>query len=69
VGPFFAIFTMRADGSGVRQVSDRFGQFVAWSPDGRKLLVSPGLTVMNRDGSDVRPIAAGVEGIFADWVG
>jgi TolB protein len=39
-GEHHDIWVMNADGSGQRRVSPETGQFVAWSPDGRFLLIS-----------------------------
>jgi Tol biopolymer transport system component len=40
IGEHFDIWTISADGSNPRRVTPEFGQFVAWSPDGRYLLIS-----------------------------
>ena len=46
------VWVMNADGSGQRPVTSELGQFVAWSPDGRYLLVSGrALYVVRPDGT------------------
>ncbi|HJP65566.1 MAG TPA: hypothetical protein VKA30_04590 [Actinomycetota bacterium] len=40
IGPHHDIWVVNADGTGLRRVTLEFGQFVAWSPEGRYLLVS-----------------------------
>src|SRR5437660_7155002 len=51
------VYVMSADGSGLRQLTNSAGSgtdFVAWSPDGRKILFQrDGIYVMNADGSGV----------------
>jgi len=52
IGEHFDIWTIDADGSNLRRVTPEFGQFVAWSPDGRYLLVSGyALFVVRPDGT------------------
>jgi TolB protein len=52
IGEHFDIWTIGADGSDLRRVTTEFGQFVAWSPDGRYLLISGyGLYVVRPDGT------------------
>jgi TolB protein len=52
IGESFDIWLMNADGSNERRVSPEFGQFVAWSPDSTKLLISGyGLYVVRLDGT------------------
>jgi uncharacterized protein YjdB len=62
------IYVARADGSEMRQISDRCGS-PAWSPDGRTLAFSPANTdtiyVVNSDGSNVRPLFAFGSGRWA----
>ncbi|CAN5442735.1 hypothetical protein BH23BAC3_BH23BAC3_14740 [soil metagenome] len=61
------IFTMRPDGSGLRQLTDMNGSSVqpSWSPAGQQIVfssfnqhtsVGPALWVMNADGSGLRPL-------------
>jgi len=52
IGEHFDIWTVRPDGSGLRRVTPEFGQFVAWSPDSRFLLISGyALYVVRPDGT------------------
>jgi Tol biopolymer transport system component len=65
---------MRADGSNQTRVTDVFGQFAVWSPDGEFIAFSPapgGIWVMRPDGSDLTLIE--IEGLdrdieMPDWV-
>lgn len=71
-GPLFDVYVMNADGSDQRRVTERFGQFTTWSPDGRYILVSPGGYVVRPDGSGVTQLSASGPGgglDFADWRG
>ena len=48
----YDIWTIRPDGSDLRRVTPEFGQFVAWSPDSRYLLISGhALYVVRPDGT------------------
>jgi Tol biopolymer transport system component len=52
IGEHFDIWLIDADGTNLRRVTTEFGQFVAWSPDSRYLLVSGGaLYVIRPDGT------------------
>jgi TolB protein len=52
IGPYHDIWLVDVDGSNLRRVSTEFGQFVAWSPDSRYLLISGyGLYVVRPDGT------------------
>ena len=67
------IWIMDADGGNQRRVSPEVGQFVAWSPDGRYLLVSGrALFVIRPDGTGpgrIRPPgSAHALGGIPDWV-
>ena len=62
------IYVMNVDGSSVQRLTrnEREDSFPCWSPDGRQIvfgvddgLPSEAIYVMNRDGSDPRPIGAG----------
>lgn len=71
IGPFHTMYVMQADGSKERRLTDRFGQFAVWSPDGDYILFAPGLNVVRPDGTglvqirvDVRP-----EPEMPDWIG
>jgi len=72
IGDFLDIWVMNADGSGQTRLSTIFGQFCAWSPDGKYIVFNSfgGLYVMNSDGSAVTPVPIrGVPGElgFSDW--
>ena len=49
----YRIYIMNADGSEMRRLTETYGQFVDWSPDGRYLVVAGdgGLKVITPDGS------------------
>ncbi len=71
-GPLYDIYVMSADGSDQMRVTERFGQFSDWSPDGRFILVTPGGYVVRPDGSGVTLLPASAKGgslDFADWLG
>ena len=52
IGPHHDIWLVDVDGTNLRRVTPEFGQFVAWSPDGRYLLISgAGLYVVRLDGT------------------
>jgi Tol biopolymer transport system component len=73
IGPFFTLFVMNPDGSGVKRLMHGFAQFLAWSPDETKLLVAGecggiGLCVMNADGSGLTQLYGGGEWLFPDWI-
>ena len=51
VGPYQTIYVMNTDGSNQHRLSLQLGQFVDWSPDGRYLVLSPGLKVIRPDGT------------------
>ena len=66
------VWVMNADGSAQRRVTSESGQFVAWSPDGRYLLVSGrGLYVVRPDGTGRLELRAdGIDrplGGIPDW--
>ena len=72
IGEHFDIWTIDADGSNLRRVTPEFGQFVAWSPDGRFLLISGyALFVVRPDGTgrlEIRtPALARALGGIPDW--
>ncbi len=72
IGPFFDIWIKQAGGSQQTRLTQIFGQFSTWSPDGNYILFNSfgGLYVMRRDGSQVThlPInAPGGSPLFADW--
>jgi len=71
-GPLFDVYVMNSDGSDQRRVTERFGQFTTWSPDGQYILVSPGGYVVRPDGSGMAELPASGPGgglDFADWRG
>jgi TolB protein len=74
IGEHFDIWTIGADGSRLRRVTPEFGQFVAWAPDGRYLLISgAALFVVRPDGTgrlEIRtPALARALGGIPDWSG
>jgi TolB protein len=71
IGPFFDLWVMNADGSEQTRFTQGFAQFLAWSPDGAKIVFSGecsgyGLCVMNADGSGVTQLISG-ELLLPDW--
>jgi Tol biopolymer transport system component len=70
IGPWHDIWLVDADGSNPRRATPEFGQFVAWSPDSRYLLVSGArLYLVRPDGTgrlDLRPGGPNGAGI-PDW--
>jgi Tol biopolymer transport system component len=70
IGPFHELWIMNANGSDQHRLSESFGQFSSWSPDGRYLVFSPGLNVIRPDGTGQTSIPVGGVGgdvEFADW--
>ena len=70
IGPHHDVWLVGADGSNLRRVTPEFGQFVAWSPDGKYLLISgTSLYVVRTDGTGrVALHAAGASGAgIPDW--
>ncbi len=71
IGPHHDVWVINADGTGLHRVTPEFGQFVAWSPDGRFLLVAGyDLYVIRPDGTgraslDVDGLRGG---LFPDWI-
>jgi Tol biopolymer transport system component len=72
IGPWMDVWAMNADGSDQHRVTFEFGQFFAWSPDGRSILVAgaSSLYVIRPDGTGESPLPIpGVEHpLFPDWV-
>jgi Tol biopolymer transport system component len=59
-----------ADGSGELRLTETYGQFADWSPDGRYLVVAGegGLTVIRPDRSGAASIPVGASlPMFPDW--
>ena len=69
------IFTMRPDGSELKQLTANGVQNSepAWSPDGRRIAFrserngSPEVFVMNADGSDQRALTTGIRAVYPEW--
>jgi Tol biopolymer transport system component len=73
IGPWHDVWVMDADGTHQRRVTPEFGQFFAWSPDGRAIMVAgaSSLYVVRPDGSgkvDIR-IDGVPHPLFPDWIG
>ena len=72
VGPFFDIYVMNVDGSNQIRLTQRFGQFPSWSPDGRYIVFASGggLAVMRADGSGLTHLPVGIGGDlgFPYWI-
>jgi TolB protein len=71
IGPWSDVWIMDADGSDRRRVTPEFGQFFAWSPDGRAIMVSgTSLYVVRPDGSG--RVTIRIDGVphplFPDWI-
>ncbi|MDP9342354.1 MAG: hypothetical protein M3Q23_09745 [Actinomycetota bacterium] len=68
VGPYHTLWIMNADGSNQHRLTDVFGQFAVWSPDGRYILFAPGLSVIRPDGTGLARIEVGAaEPEMPDW--
>jgi Tol biopolymer transport system component len=64
------VYVMRPDGSGVRRLTNDSSYAPTWSPDGDRIVRStPGLRIMDSDGSDVRalPTQRVGETSLPDW--
>ena len=72
IGPWFDVWVVNPNGSGLHRVTYEFGQFFAWSPDGQEILVSgaDGLYVIRPDGSGMAdvPIDGAATPLFPDWI-
>jgi Tol biopolymer transport system component len=57
------LFVVNSDGSGTRKVSDHSSWGLAWSPDGTRLAISDGgsLIVLNTDGSGAQTLLQGIQ--------
>ena len=72
IGPYQTLYVMNADGSGQTRLTDTFGQFATWSPDGRYILFSPGLHLIRPDGTGLAALPVhGLPGDaeMPDWLG
>jgi Tol biopolymer transport system component len=65
-GPHSDVWIMNADGTDQRRISETFGQFLAWTPDGAYVVFGSldGLHVVTPDGSEDRHVQ--IEGIIGD---
>jgi Tol biopolymer transport system component len=66
------VWTIGADGSHPRRVTQRYGDRPVWSPDGRDILFqADGLYIVRRDGSRLSqiPIHGVGETTLPDWTG
>jgi TolB protein len=71
IGPHHDVWVVNVDGTGLTRVTSEFGQFLAWSPDGRYLLVSGyDLYVIRPDGTGRASLELGGlgGGLFPDWI-
>jgi TolB protein len=72
IGPWIDVWIMSPNGSHLRRVTKEFGQFFAWSPDGREVLVAGGASmfVIRPDGSGKSEVTvSGVpHPLFPDWI-
>jgi Tol biopolymer transport system component len=72
IGPWHDVWVMNADGTNQRRVTPDFGQFFAWSPDGRVIMVAgaSSLYVIRPDGSGRTniPIPGVAHPLFPDWI-
>jgi Tol biopolymer transport system component len=65
-GPHSDVWIMNADGSDQRRLTETFGQFLAWTPDGAYIVFGSldGLHIVTPDGSEDRRVQ--IEGIIGD---
>ena len=72
IGPWMDVWIMGADGTEQRRVTLGFGQFFAWSPDGREIMVAGAgsLYVIRPDGSGgtAIPVSGVPHPLFPDWI-
>jgi Tol biopolymer transport system component len=73
IGPFFDLWVMNPDGSEQMRLTEIFGQFSAWSPEGQYVIFNSfgGLFVIRTDGSDTAQLpinGVGTELLFSDWI-
>ncbi len=68
VGPFSDIYVMDVDGSNQVRLTQGFGQFSAWSPDGRYIVFASGggLAVVRADGSGLTQLPLGGSRLATD---
>jgi TolB protein len=69
-GAFHAIYVMDADGSAQTRLTDGYGQFADWSPDGRYIVFAPELNIMRPDGSGLTRLpveSLPPEPLMPDW--
>jgi TolB protein len=72
LGPWLDVWIVDADGSHLRRVTTEFGQFFAWSPERREIMVAGGasLYVVRPDGSGRSevPVRGVPHPLFPDWI-
>jgi TolB protein len=73
----FQIYTMKVDGTGVKQLTsgNYFSGTPSWSPDGRQIvygsepLGKPEVWIMNADGTNQHPVAKSGDDEHPHWAG
>ncbi len=71
IGPFHTLYAMDSEGSGHRRLSEVFGMFPDWSPDGKSIVFEgqAAVRVMRADGSGLTQIPTRLGfSAFPDWI-